>query len=63
MENTAFIDKIDKCIKIERNNQVSMQNFVDELRSMNNYEKLNQNVNEKPEVNYGRFIHIMLSPL
>ena len=48
MENTAFIKKIAKFIKIERNNQVSMQNFVTELKSMNKYEKLNQNINEKP---------------
>ena len=46
MENTALIKKIDKFIKIERNNQVSTENFVDELRTMNIYEKLNQNVNE-----------------
>ena len=38
-ENTAFIKEIDKFIKIERNNQVSTQNFVDQLRSMNIYKK------------------------
>ena len=59
MANTAFIEKIDKFIKIERNNQVSMQNFVGELRSINIYEKLNQNVNDNPEDNYERFIHIV----
>ena len=36
-----------------------MQNFVDELRSMNIYQKLNQNVNENPEDNYERFVHIV----
>ena len=51
MEITAFFEKIDKFIKIDRNNQVTMQNFVDELRSMN------QNVNKNPEDNYERFIH------
>ena len=59
MENTAFIKKIVKFIKIESNNEVSMQNFVDELRSMKIYEKLNENVNENPEDNCERFIHIM----
>ena len=59
MEYTAFIKKIDKFIKVERNNKDSMQNFVDELRSMNIYEKLNQNINENPEDNYERFVHIV----
>ena len=59
MENTAFIKKIVKFIKIESNNQVSMQNFVDELRSMKIYKKLNENVNENPENNCERFIHVM----
>ena len=46
IENTTYIEKIDKFIKIERKFQTAMVNFVEELRSMKICEHLNQNVNE-----------------
>ena len=41
IENTTYIEKIDKFIKIERKSQTAMLNFVEELRSMKICENLN----------------------
>ena len=61
IENTTYIEKIDKFIKIERKSQTAMQNFVEELRSMKICEHLNQNVNENPEDKYCRFARLVKS--
>ena len=61
IENTTYIEKIDKFIKIERKSQTAMVNFVEELRSMKICEHLNQNVNENLEDNYCRFAHLVNS--
>ena len=61
IENTTYIEKIDKFIKIERKSQTAMVNFVEELRSMKICEHLNQNVNENPEDNYCRFARLVNS--
>ena len=42
IENTTYIERIDKFIKIERRNQTAMLNFVKEFRSMNICENVNQ---------------------
>ena len=59
IENTTYIEKINKFIKIERKSQTAMVNFVEELRSMKRC--LNQNVNENPEDNYCRFARLVNS--
>ena len=61
IENTKYIEKIDKFIKIERKSQTAMVNFVEELRSMKICEHLNQNVNENLEDNYCRFARLVNS--
>ena len=48
IENTTYIEKIDKFIKIERKSQTAMVNFVEELRSMKICEHLNQKCERKP---------------
>ena len=61
IENTAYVEKHEKYIKVEHKNQSSVKNFVDELESMKIYDKLNQNINESPEDNYNRFAHLVNS--
>ena len=61
IENTTYIEKIGKFIKIERKSQTAMVNFVEELRSMKICEHLNQNVNENLEDNYCRFARLVNS--
>ena len=61
IENTTYIEKIDKFIKIEPKSQTAMVNFVEELRSMKICEHLNQNVNENLEDNYCRFARLVNS--
>ena len=34
IENTTYVKKIDKFVKIEHKNQTAMLNFFEELRSM-----------------------------
>ena len=62
IENTAYVEKLEKYIKVEHKNQSSVKNFVDELESMKTYDKLNQNINESPEENYNTFVHLVNSP-
>ena len=59
IENTRYIEKIDKFIKFECKSQTAMLNFIEELRSMKIYQNLNQNVNKYPEENYCRFVRLV----
>ena len=61
IENTAYVEKHEKYIKVEHISQTSIKNFVDELDSMKIYDKLNQNINESPEDNYNRFANLVNS--
>ena len=61
IENTAYVEKHEKYIKVEHKSQISIKNFVDELDSMKIYDKLNQNINESPEDNYNRFANLVNS--
>ena len=61
IENTAYVEKHEKYIKVEHKNQSSVKNLVDELESMKIYNKLSQNINESPEDNYNRFAHLVNS--
>ena len=59
IENTAYVEKHKRYIKVEPKNQSSIKNFVDELESIKIYDELNQNINEIPEDNYDRFVHLV----
>ena len=61
LENTAYVEKHEKYIKVEHKSQNYIKNFVDELDSMKIYHKLNQNINESPEDNYYRFANLVNS--
>ena len=61
IENTAYVVKREKYIKVDHKNQSYNKNFVDELESMKIYNKLNQNINESPEDNCNRFAHLVNS--
>ena len=61
IENTAYVEKHEKYIKVEHKSQTSIKNFVEELDSMKIYDKLNQNINESPEDNYNRFANLVNS--
>ena len=59
IENTAYVEKHEKYIKVKHQSQTSIKNFIDELDSMKIYDKLNQNINESPEDNYNRFANLV----
>ena len=61
IENTTYVEKHEKYIKVEHKSQTSIKNFVDELDLMKIYDKLNQNINESPEDNYNRFANLVNS--
>ena len=45
----------EKYIKIEKNDPTSIQHFIDELKSLTIYEKLNHDINGSPHDNYAIF--------
>ena len=61
IENTVYVEKHEKYIKVQHKNQSSIKKFVDELESMKIYDKLDQNIVESPEDNYNRFAHLVNS--
>ena len=46
---------MDKFIKTEKNDKVSMKRFADELKNLNKYDKMNNNINCCPQDNYEVF--------
>ena len=59
IENSEFIEKFDKLIKIEQKGEIAIQKFVEELKSMNIFDELNQNINDSPEDNYNKFASLL----
>ena len=48
----SYIDKVLKCITIEKNNAASIQNCIREVRILNVYDELNKSIDGNPEHNY-----------
>ena len=58
-ENNSYYVKVDKYIEIEKSDQLSMNNFIEELKSLNIYDKLNKPLNSSPQDNYEIFSHLL----
>ena len=57
--NNSVKQKIDKFIEIEKRNQLSMDNFIDELASLNILDKLDKGQNIDPNNNYELFAQLI----
>ena len=57
--NNSHKIKMKKFIKIEKNDTVSMMSFVDELKNLNIYDKMNTNMNCCPKDNYEVFASLV----
>ena len=58
-ENCSYIEKTTKFVEIEKCNELSLQNFVDELQALNIYDKLVGNIDNSTEDNYALFSHLI----
>ena len=57
--NNSLKQKIDKFIEIEKRDQLSMDNFIDELASLNIIDKLDKGPNIDPNNNYELFAQLI----
>ena len=57
--NNSVKQKIDKFIEIEKRDQLSMDNFIDELASLNILDKLDKGQNIDPNNNYELFAQLI----
>ena len=57
--NNSLKQKIDKFIEIEKSDQLSIDNFIDELASLNIFDKLDKGPNIDPNNNYELFAQLI----
>ena len=58
-ENSTYIEKVQKLIEIETNSNISIQNFIDELKSLNIYDQLYHSLDHDPQENYVIFSQLL----
>ena len=58
-ENISYIETNDKYITIEKRDEISIQNFIDELKSLNILDKLNKSIDINPNENYALFSELL----
>ena len=58
-ENNSYIEKVNKFIEIENYSELSMLNFIEELKSLNIYDQLNHTSNGNPNENYETFLCLL----
>ena len=56
IENLSYIEKVPKFINIQKTDPISVDNFVNELREQNIYERMHQPLDTNPNDNYEIFI-------
>ena len=54
-ENLSYIEKIDKYIYVEKHDEISLEQFINELNKLDIYEQLDQNIHSSPQENYEIF--------
>ena len=57
IENMANIDKVSKYIEVEKSDEISLQNFINELKLLNIYDQLETKLHTNLETNYEIFTH------
>ena len=57
--NIAKIDKVSKYIEVEKSDEISLQNFIHELKLLNIYDQLETNLHTNPETNYEIFTMLL----
>ena len=55
----SYIDRVSRFVEVETSDELSMFNFIDELKSSNIYEQLTQRVDGNPQANYDIFSHLL----
>ena len=49
IENITNIDKVSKYIEVEKSDEISLQNFITELKLLNIYDQLETKLHTNPE--------------
>ena len=58
-ENLSYVIGVPKFIEIEKNDPLSIHNFVNELEELNIYDKLKTSVNSDHEENYDIMLKLL----
>ena len=58
-EDRSFIEKHEKFVEIETYNESAVQNFIDELKSLNIHDQLNNTMMHDPQKNYEIFSQLV----
>ena len=59
IENMTNIDMISKYIEVEKSEENSLQNFINEIKLLNIYDQLETKLHTNPETNYEIFTMIL----
>ena len=59
IENIAKIDTVSKYIEVEKSDEISVQNFFNELKLLNIYDQLETKLHTNPETNYEIFTMLL----
>ena len=59
IENIAKINKVLKYIEVEKSDEISLQNFINELKLLNIYDQLETKLYTNPETNYDIFTMLL----
>ena len=59
IENITNIDKVSKYIEVEKSDEISFQNFINELKLLNIYDQLETKLHTHPETNYEIFTMLL----
>ena len=58
-ENITNIDKISKYIEVEKSDEISLLNFINERKLLNIYDQLETKLHTNPETNYAIFTKLL----
>ena len=59
IENIAKIDKVSKYIEVEKSDEISLQNCINELKLINIYDQLETKLHTNLETNYEIFTMLL----
>ena len=52
IENITNINKVEKYIEVEKSDEISLQNVINELKLLNIYDQVETKLHTNPETNY-----------
>ena len=59
IEKLSYIEKVPKCVEIEKTDANSLENFIQELNDMNVYDQLLKPIDSSPHGNYDIFMKLI----